>query len=116
MSRFPVRMNWLAVKAKHACIQTYRPSGAPKYKSLLATTAQPILLEGDHSIFEQFNEHRKNIFAIVSLLSTITNRLGRVIMKLNNSLTIGAGSPTQPSQESAYLLRILLARVSHHWQ
>ena len=66
--------------------------GAPM-KALLATTAQPILLEGDHSIFEQFNEHCKNIFAIVSLLSTITNRLGRVIMTLNNFLMIGEGSP-----------------------
>lgn len=86
-------MNWLALKAKHAGIQTYRPSGAPKNKSLLAKTAQPILLEGDHSIFEQFNEHRKNIFAIANRLSTITNQLDRVIMKLNNSLIIGEGSP-----------------------
>ncbi len=68
--------------------------GAPM-KALLATTAQPILLEVDHSNFEQFNEHCKNIFAIVNPLSTITNRLGRVIMKLNNSLTIGAGSPSR---------------------
>ena len=85
-------------------------------KALTATTAQPILLEGDHSNFEQFNEHCKNIFSIVSLLSTITNRLGRVIMKLNIYLMIGEGSPNQPSQESESLLRILLTRVSHHWQ
>ncbi|KZR69764.1 hypothetical protein PMIT1313_00869 [Prochlorococcus marinus str. MIT 1313] len=88
-------MNWLALKAKHAGIQTYRRRGAPKNKSLLATTAQPILLEGDHSNFEQFNEHCKNIFAIVNPLSTITNRLGRVIMNLNNSLTIGEGKPNR---------------------
>ena len=88
-------MNWLALKAKHAGIQNYRRRGAPKNKSLLATTAQPILLEGDHSNFEQFNEHRKNIFAIVNRLSTITNRLGRVIMKLNNSLMIGEGNPNR---------------------
>ena len=86
-------MNWLALKAKHAGIQTYQTRGAPKNKSLLLTTAQPILLEGDHSNFEQFNEHCKNIFAIVNPLSPITNRLGRVIMTLNNFLMIGEGIP-----------------------
>ncbi len=88
-------MNWLALKAKHAVIQTYQGWGAPKNKSLLATTSQPKLLEDWHSHIEQFNQHRKNISAIVNPLSTITNRLNRVIAKLNNSLTIEKESLNQ---------------------
>ena len=48
-------MDWLALKSKHAGIQTYQRWGAPKNKSLLVTTAQPKLLEDGHSHFEQFN-------------------------------------------------------------